>query len=124
MNGYLPLHEACDKAGITLRMLNRLIAEGKVRVKDTCFILKGRPQVRYVVYQDIIDAQTGVEPGYIDLQHVDTEYGVTPQAVRHHIQKLRIRWRRVGAHLQPCVPDLDMFLSEARQSPGAASKAP
>ncbi len=109
MNGYLPLHEACDKAGITLRMLNRLIAEGKVRVKDTCCILKGRPQIRYVAYQDIIDAQTGFEPAYIDIQNVDAEYGITPQAVRQQIEKRRLRWRRVGARLQPCVQDLDMF---------------
>lgn len=110
MNGYLLVHEACDKAEITSRMLNRLIADGKVRVKDTCFILKGRSQqVRYVAYQDIIDAQTGFEPDYVDIQHVSAKYGITPQAVRQQIQKHRVRWRRVGAHLQPCGPDLDMF---------------
>ena len=113
MNGYVPADEACKKAGITLRILNRLIAEGQVRVKDTSCIQQGRrPQIRYVVYQDILDAQAGVELSYIALHNVSERYGISPRAVRHQIEGRRVRWRRVGAQLQPCAPDLDMLVGK------------
>jgi hypothetical protein len=114
MNGYLPVHEACAKAGITSRMLTRLIAEGKVRAQDTHDKAKsGRPLVRYVSFQDILDAQTGLGLNYIDIHKVGSEFGIAPRCVRYQIRHHRLRWRREGAYLQPCIPDLDMFIKQA-----------
>ncbi len=118
MNDYLPAREACAKAGITLRMLTRLIAEGKVRAQDTYNNAhKEQAMVRYVAFQDIIDAQTGLDLNYIDIQKVGAEYGITPRAVRYQIQHNRLRWRREGARLQPCIPDLDMFIKGVDRAP-------
>lgn len=125
MTGYLPINEACAKAGITRTMLNRLIAEGKVRAKDTSLILQGRAQVRYVAYQDIIDVQTGLDLEYVDIQKAGPEYGIAPRAVRYQIRHHRIRWRRAGTRLQPCAPDLDMFVKDTeRKSDGVDPRLP
>lgn len=124
MTGYLLAKEACERSGITPYILNKLIDEGKVRMKETTDITRGGGTVllRFVCFQDILDVQAGLEPAFIDLQHVGTIYGITPGAVRFHIKKRRIRWRRNGLKLQPCKPDLDQFLQGNHQQ-GAGQKS-
>jgi hypothetical protein len=118
MIGYLPINEACGKAEITIYMLNKFIDDGKVRVKETTDISRHRKsRLRYVCLQDIIDAQSGLELSYIDISRVGSIYGITPNAVRYQIKNHRLRWRRNGVHIQPCVSDLDLFVQDTRAKP-------
>jgi len=113
MKGYLPLSEACRETGMTLYALNSLIDTGMVRVKKTSDITRGgAKRQRYVFLQDILDAQSGLELSYMDISKVYSVYGLTASAVREQIKKHRLRWRRRGVHLQPCVSDLEAFLQE------------
>ena len=118
MKEYLLIKEACVKVGITAYMLNKLIEEGKVRVKETSDISRhSDSRLRYVCLQDILDAQSGLELRFMDIGQVMKEYGITPNAVRHQIRRRRLRWRRNGVTLQPCVSDLELFIREARTKP-------
>ncbi|MDR1242225.1 MAG: hypothetical protein LBM00_05520 [Deltaproteobacteria bacterium] len=118
MIGYLPINEASGKAGITIYMLNKLIEDGKVRVKETSDISRhSNSRLRYVCLQDIIDAQSDLELSYIDISRVGSVYGLTSNAVRHQIKKHRLRWRRNGVHLQPCSSDLDLFVQDSKTKP-------
>lgn len=123
MNGYLPVREACDKTGMTLYFLNKLIDEGKVRMHETSNITKRRNlQIRLVCTQDIMDAQSGVELRYIDIKSVGDLYGITPNAVQYQIKRNRLRWRRNGMHLQVCVSDLKQFLQPIGNKPDGSPK--
>jgi hypothetical protein len=118
MIGYLPINEALGKAGISMYMLNRLVENGKVRVKETSDISRhSNSRLRYVCLQDIIDALSGLELSYIDISRVSSVYGLTPNAVRHQIKNRRLRWRRDGVHLQPCAADLDLFVQGFKAKP-------
>ena len=118
MTEYLPPHEACEKAGITLYHLEKLIAHGKVRFQETTDITgKRQAPLRFVCAGDILDAQNGVELSFIDIKNVPEEYGITTSAVRYHIKRGRLRWRRTGLNLQPCKADLDQFVQGAFSLP-------
>lgn len=118
MNGYLPPHEACEKAGITAYVLTKLIGQGKVRTLSTVDITSSRNSpLKFVCLQDIRDALAGIELVYVDISVACTQYGVTPSAVRYHIRRGRVRWRRDGTALQPCKPDLDLFVEDADTRP-------
>jgi len=114
MKGYLTLSEACSETGMTLYALNNLIGAGIVRVKKTSDIARGNSvKQRYVLLQDILDAQSGLESSYMDISKVYSVYGLTTSAVRDQIKKHRLRWKRRGVHLQVCVSDLEEFFQEA-----------
>ena len=118
MNGYLPDNEACEKLGMKLYALNKLIDAGKVRMKETSNLTKRRHSpVRLVCIQDIMDAQSNIELRYIDVKSVGDVYGLTPNAVRYHIMHHRLRWRRQGANLQACADDLDIFVLPVNAKP-------
>lgn len=112
MTGYIPVNEACIKARISLYMLNKYINEGKVRVKDTTDMTqKNRTRVRYVSYQDILDVLNCLELSYVDIKLVKSLFGISPRVVRYQIKNHRLRWRRNGSSLQPCVVDLELYVS-------------
>jgi hypothetical protein len=110
MTDYLPAKKACEKAGITLHALNKLIEVGKVRELHTTDITQ-RPQLRLrvVCLRDILDVKSGLELVFTDMRTAAEKYGVTPSAIHYHIKRHRIRWRR-GGTLQPCAADLDILL--------------
>lgn len=111
MSGYLPVKEACVKTGMTLYLLNKLVEEGKVRLKETSDITKRRSsRIQLVCVQDIIDAQTGVELHYLGIKNAGEAYDISTNAVRYQIKHRRLRWRRTGTHLEVCISDLEQFL--------------
>ncbi|MDL2313946.1 hypothetical protein LJC36_03080 [Desulfovibrio sp. OttesenSCG-928-C14] len=116
MNGYLPAKEACVKTGMTLYLLNKLINDGRIRLKETSDITKRRnSRIRLVCVQDIIDVQTGVELRYLGVKRVGEEFDITPNAVRYQIKHHRLRWRRNGVYLEVCISDLEHFLRPAHE---------
>lgn len=124
MTGYIPINEACAKAEISRYMLNKYISEGKVRAKDTTDMTKkGRRRVRYVSYQDILDELNGLELNYVDIKLVNSMFGITPRVVRYQIKNHRLRWRRKGTSRQPCVADLELYVSGSMPEPAAKFKA-
>lgn len=117
MNGYLSPKEACERGGITPYMLSKLLEEGKVREMQTTDITRGlKSLLRFVCLQDILDAKAGLELSFTDIHNVAAQYGVTPGAIRFHIKRRRIRWRRCGMKLQPCSDDVDLFLGAGGQT--------
>lgn len=124
MTGYIPINEACVRAGISVYMLNKYVSEGKIRVKDTTDMTKkGRAKVRYVSYQDILDAQNGLELDYVGIKQVDSMFGIASRVVRYQVENHRLRWRRNGTNLQVCVSDLELYASGSMPESAARSKA-
>lgn len=123
MNGYLPPHEACEKTGISIYTLTKLIEQGKVRTQETTDITSSSSnKLKFVCLDDISDALDGRELEYVDISLVGSEYGITPSAVRYQIKRGRLRWRRQGDSLQSCKPDLDQFVEGATSRPSGRPK--
>lgn len=123
MNGYVSISEACNKAMLSHYQLNKLIEEGKVRIKDTTDITKrSSSRLRSVCLQDIFDAKSGIVLPYIDISDVGEIFDLTPGSARYLIKSGRLRWRRENSHTQLCRSDLELFVKDAQCKPAGRPK--